>query len=165
MNRKRIILLLFLCYAFVAVVRLTAPFDIDNRDQAKQGLYVLDVVQRGSFILPFERGNPSRKPPLYNWVGAGLSVVLGGVTDFTIKLPTALSGLGVVIVTYLIAELLFSIEIGLFAGLVLILSYHFADLSFLARTDMMQCFFISPSRSTSSFFPTAREKRNRFTTS
>jgi 4-amino-4-deoxy-L-arabinose transferase-like glycosyltransferase len=34
-------------------------------------------------------------------------------------------------------------EVGLFAGLILILNYHFADLSFTARTDMMQCFFIS----------------------
>jgi hypothetical protein len=143
MTRRRILFLLLLCYGFVAVVRLTAPFDIDNRDQAKQSLYVLDIVQGGSLILPLERGNPSRKPPLYNWVGAGISVVLGGVTDFTIRLPAALSGLGVVIVTYLIAELLFSVEVGLFAGFVLILSYHFADLSFLARTDMMQCFFIS----------------------
>ena len=143
MTRRKIIFLLFLCYGLVALVRLTAPFDIDNRDQAKQSLYVLDIVQGGSLILPFERGNPSRKPPLYSWVGAGLSVLLGGITDFTIKLPAALSGLGVVIVTYLIAELLFSTEVGLFAGVILILSYHFADLSFLARTDMIQCFFIS----------------------
>ena len=143
MTRRKILLMLFVCYGLVAVLRLTAPFDIDNRDQAKQSLYVLDIVQGGSLILPLERGNPSRKPPLYNWVGAALSVVLGGVTDFTIKLPAALSGLGTVVVTYLIAELLFLIEVGLFAGLVLILSYHFADLSFLARTDMMQCFFIS----------------------
>jgi 4-amino-4-deoxy-L-arabinose transferase-like glycosyltransferase len=143
MNRRKTIFLLFLCYGFIAVVRLTAPFDIDDRDQAQQGLYVLDVVQRGAFILPFERGNPSTKPPFYNWVAAVLSIVLGGVTDFTIKLPAVLSGLGVVFVTYLLAEILFSMEVGLFAGLILILSYHFADLSFIARTDMMQCFFIS----------------------
>jgi 4-amino-4-deoxy-L-arabinose transferase-like glycosyltransferase len=127
----------------ITVIRLTAPSDIDNRDQVKQGLYILDVVQRGSFFLPVEHGHPSTKPPLYTWVAAAISLVLGGVTDFTIRLPAVLSGLGVVLVTYLIAELLFSAKVGLIAGLILILNYHFSDLSSIARTDMMQCFFIS----------------------
>ena len=143
MRRSTIIIILFLCYAMITVIRLTAPFDIDNRDQVKQGLYILDVVQRGSLFLPVEQGHPSTKPPFYTWVAAALSLVLGGVTDFTIRLPAVLSGLGVVLVTYLIAELLFSAEVGLFSGLILILNYHFSDLKLIARTDMMQCFFIS----------------------
>lgn len=143
MARKKIIILLILCYMFVALVQLVAPFDIDNRDQAMQGLYVLDVVQKGSFFLPTQCGQPTTKPPFYTWVAAAVSLALGKVTDFTIKLPAVFSGLGVVFITFLIAEMLFSKEVGLFAGLVLTLNVHFAYLSGIARTDMMLCLFIS----------------------
>ena len=144
MDRSKTIALLFVCYGLVAFFRLMAPSDIDVRDQAKQGLYVLDVVQKGSFFLPTERGSkPATKPPLYNWVAAVVSLAWGKVTDLTIKLPAVLSGLGVVLVTFLVSEMLFSKEVGLFAGLVLILNYHFTNLSCTARTDMMLCLFIS----------------------
>jgi len=144
MDRRKIVFLLFFCFVIVTVIRLTAPSDIDNRDQAKQGLYVLDVVQKGSFIIPNELGSrPSTKPPFYTWVAAGVSLVWGKVTDLTIRLPAVLSGLGVVIITFLLAEMLFSKEVGIFAGLILIVSGHFIELSTTARTDMMLCFFIS----------------------
>jgi len=144
MDRKRIIALLLLCYALLAVLRLTAPYDIDDRDQAKQGLYVLDVVQGVSFFLPTEHGaKPATKPSLYTWAAAGVSLMRGDVTDFTIKLPAVLCGFAVVIVTFLLGETLFSKEVGLFAGLVLILNYHFTNLSCTARTDMMLTLFIS----------------------
>ena len=144
MNRPHIFVVLLLCYALIALLRLTAPSDIDNRDQAKQGLYILDVVQGKSFFLPTQRGTePATKPPLYNWVAAGISVLWGKVDDLTIRLPSVLCGLGVVFITFLVGELLFSAKVGLLAGLILILNYHFANLCCIARTDMMLCFFIS----------------------
>lgn len=144
MDRRKIIALLFVCYGLVAGLRLTAPADIDIRDQAKQGLYVLDIVQKGSFFLPTERGSrPATKPPLYNWAGAVVSAALGTVSELAIKLPAVLSGLGVVIITFLVTEILFSKEVGLFASLVLILNFHFTNLSCTARTDMMFSFFVS----------------------
>jgi 4-amino-4-deoxy-L-arabinose transferase-like glycosyltransferase len=144
MDRKLIIVLLLVCYGLMVALRLTAPFDIDAHDQGKQGLYILDVVKRGSFFLPTERGTiPATKPPFYNWIAAGISVIWGDVTDLTIRVPAALSGVGVVLLTFLMAEMLFSKEVGLFAGLVLISSFHFAKLSTTARTDMMLCFLFS----------------------
>jgi 4-amino-4-deoxy-L-arabinose transferase-like glycosyltransferase len=119
MSPTKIILLLVLCYVFVALVQLTGPFDIDNRDQAFQGLYVIDVFQKGSFFLPTEYGShPATKPPLYTWAAAAVSLAYGKVTDLTIKLPAVFSGIGVVFITFFIAEMLFSREVGLSAGLV-----------------------------------------------
>jgi 4-amino-4-deoxy-L-arabinose transferase-like glycosyltransferase len=161
MDRRKTIALLFVCYGLVALFRLMAPSGIDSRDQAKQGLYILDVVQKGSFFLPIERGSkPATKPPLFNWAAAAVSLAWGKVTDLTIKLPAVLSGLGVVLVTFLVSETLFSKEAGLFAGLVLILNYHFTNLSCTARTDMMLCFF-SPFRSTFSSSRTGSMVKNR----
>ncbi len=133
-----------MCYALVVAVRLCAPSDIDNRDQAKQGLYVIDVVHNGKIFLPTMHGvEPATKPPLYNWIAAGVSLVWGDVTVTTIRLPAVLCGLVVVLMTFLIGEMLLSRLVGLFAGLALVCNYHFVTLACTARTDMMLCMFIT----------------------
>ena len=143
MNTTRCIALLVACYLLLAALRLTAPFDLDNRDQAKQGLYVLDVVQRGAIFLPTERGEkPASKPPLYNWAAALVSLAWGDVTDVTIRVPALVCGLGVALLTLQIGAMLLSRQAGLLAALMLLCSNHFALLAGIARTDMMLCFFI-----------------------
>ncbi len=144
MRRMKALALLFVCYAVVVLLRLTAPSEMDNRNQSTQGLYVIDVVKNGSFFLPtVQDDEPATKPPLYNWIAAAISLAWGDVTELTVKAPSVLSGLGVVIITFLVGETLFSLEVGVFAGLVLILSYHFTTLTSIVRTDMMLCFFVS----------------------
>lgn len=143
MDRRHSLLLLLVLYGILVTARLSAPYDIDTSDQAKQGLYVVDVVQKNSFFLPTCRGALATKPPLYNWVAACFSLMCGGVTDISIKLPAVLCGFGVVVVTFLLGERLFTRKVGLFAGLILMLNYHFIRLACTARTDMMLCFFIS----------------------
>ncbi len=144
LSAKKAILLLSVCYVCMTAMRLSAPYDLDAHAQDKQGLYILDVVQNGSVFLPMERGEePATKPPLYNWIGAGFSLLWGDVTDFTVKLPAIISGLGVVVLTFLLGERCFSRTVGLFSGLILMLNFHFVRLSCTARTDMMQCFFIT----------------------
>ncbi|UCD70746.1 MAG: hypothetical protein JSW70_06995 [Syntrophobacterales bacterium] len=89
--REKIIALLFLRYVSVPVLRLSAPFDIDDHGQAKQVLYILDVEQKGSFFFPTERCTKHANIPfLYNWVAAGISLAWGRVTDTTIKLSAVL---------------------------------------------------------------------------
>ena len=144
MNRKATLTLLCVCYALAVAVRLCAPSDIDNRDQAKQGLYVIDVVHNGKIFLPTMHGvEPATKPPLYNWIAAGVSLVWGDITVTTIRIPAVLCGLAVVLMTFLIGETLLSGRVGLFAGLALICNYHFITLACTARTDMMLCMFIT----------------------
>ncbi|MCD6288817.1 MAG: glycosyltransferase family 39 protein, partial [Candidatus Hydrogenedentes bacterium] len=79
----------------------------------------------------------------YNWAAVAVSLVFGGVTDFSIRLPSILCGMGVVILTFLIGKRMFSTKVGLWAGLILTASFHFIRVSCLARTDMMLCFFIT----------------------
>ncbi len=143
MGRRQSLLLLLVLYGILVTLRLSAPYDIDTSDQAKQGLYVVDVVQKNSFFLPTCRGDLATKPPLYNWVAACFSFMFGGVTDISIKLPAVLCGFGVVVVTFLLGGMLFTRKVGLFAGLVLILNVHFIKLACTARTDMMLCLFVS----------------------
>ena len=79
MTRTKAILLVVACYVVVAAVRLTAPANINTRDQARQGMYVLDILERGTFFLPYDHsdGKPATKPPLYNWAAAAVSLAGG----------------------------------------------------------------------------------------
>jgi hypothetical protein len=144
LSRRNALLLLVAWYVAAVAVRLGAPSDLDNRDQAKQGLYVIDVVYNGNYILPTVNDiEPATKPPLYNWVAAGISLVYGDVTELTIRLPSVLCGFAVVLLTFLIGEMLISGRVGLFGGFVLVSNHHFVTLACTARTDMMLCLLIS----------------------
>jgi len=123
--------------------RLTFPDNLDDMGQSQQGLYVLDILQNRRFMLPREKGEiPASKPPLYNWVAAGLSRALGGASETTIKLPAVLSAAGVVAATVRLGAALFSVPAGALAGLVLLSTYHFTRLSVIARTDMMLALWV-----------------------
>ncbi|MBL7223291.1 MAG: hypothetical protein ISS72_05540 [Candidatus Brocadiae bacterium] len=65
MQRRSALALLTAAYAVLSIARLTAPLDLDNRDQARQGLYIIDIMQRGAWFHPYERGmtRPATKPP------------------------------------------------------------------------------------------------------
>src|SRR5262249_51417944 len=53
-RRPVLILLALLPMALAVGVRLAAPENLDANDQAKQALYVLDIWERGTWILPRE---------------------------------------------------------------------------------------------------------------
>jgi 4-amino-4-deoxy-L-arabinose transferase-like glycosyltransferase len=124
--------------ALVVLVRLLGPGDLDNNDQAKQALYVLDILDNGNWILPLERGFQfASKPPLYAWLAALSSVALGGVSALTCQLPSVLASLGSVYLLFRIGAERWSPRVGLFAAAMFASSHTVVDLSIHVRPDMV----------------------------
>ncbi len=89
----------------VLLCRGVGPDDPDSNDQGQQALYVLDIWQNGNWILPMEQGiYPLNKPPLYYWMATLFSLLTGGPTLLSCRLPSALA-------TLLTAWLIFRIAI------------------------------------------------------
>ena len=61
MNRRALLMLALVFYGAVVGIKLAAPGALLDRDQARQGLYVLDITQGGSPFLPYQ---PVEKPLL-----------------------------------------------------------------------------------------------------
>ena len=61
-----------------------------------------------------------QKPPLYYWAVAGASAVCGKVTNLTVRLPSAVSLVVLVVVVYFLGKALVSVRTGFIAALVLV---------------------------------------------
>jgi 4-amino-4-deoxy-L-arabinose transferase-like glycosyltransferase len=69
--------------------------EIFRKGEAREALVVTAMLAQRDPVLPRRNGTdiPS-KPPLFHWMGAAASVVGGGPSDATIRLPSALCAAG-----------------------------------------------------------------------
>lgn len=95
---------------------------------------------KGQWLVPTVNGDLyTDKPILYFWLVLLGAKLLGGVTEWTVRLPAALGGLGFVAATYLIARDLFTARVGLIAAVVLATSMRLLWEARWAHVDTVFC--------------------------
>src|SRR5438128_4987599 len=99
-------------------------FDLGGRvlatnDEARFPMMARDIVSNGHWLLPEISGVPMlNKPPLHAWLIALGAWPTGAVSQRTAVVPSFLGALGLVAVTYWIAQRVFGVGAGLAAGLI-----------------------------------------------
>lgn len=107
-------------------------------DEARYALLARNMVVTGDWLVP-RLGDEvhMEKSPLFIWAIAALS--LGGrqVTELTAVLPSALSGIGGVAATFVLARRLFGPRAGLLSAFVLVATWGYFWHARMALADMM----------------------------
>ncbi len=105
-----------------------------------------EALADGHWLVPYYNGAVyTIKPPLYPWLIALVSVPAGDVTEFTARLPSALSALGMVLIVYLLGKDIFSRRVGLLAALILASSPNIYKSACMVRIDMPLALFTTAS--------------------
>ncbi len=127
-----LILLLVVLSAALALYR-TADRDLFTAHEARAARVARHMLESDTW--PPERPSPwlvpqfspdappglaYQKPPLYYWAVAAASAACGEVTNVTVRLPSAVSLVVLVVVTYYLGKVLISVRTGFIAGLVLL---------------------------------------------
>ncbi|MBI2985914.1 MAG: glycosyltransferase family 39 protein [Deltaproteobacteria bacterium] len=100
------------------------------------------MFAKGEWIIPTVNGDLyTDKPILYFWLVLLGSKLAGGVNEWTVRLPSALSALGLVLTTYALGRDLFGARIGYIAAIVLATSARVLWEARWAHTDMTFTFF------------------------
>lgn len=134
----RRILTLVLLFALLLALRVTGPSDLLEGAQPKQVGYVMDILIRGNWLLQYEvTGEVATKPPLYNWLAAGICLLFGTEAEWAMRLPSLLSGIGLLVCLYYLTKRQFDERVAFYAVLACIASHHFSKLTWFARTDML----------------------------
>ena len=81
-------------------------------------------------------------PPLVYWAGSLSSALLGGMNQFTLRLPSALAAVGLVLLTCAVGSRWYDEKTGLWAGFLLLTFSQFVLEAVGYRTDMLFSFFI-----------------------
>lgn len=117
----RLLLLLALA-SYVVFLRLGDP-DIVTSSEGQRATAPIEMIHSGDYIIPTINYEPYLlKPPLIYWMVAMSYKITGVINPWTARLPTALSGIVLVIVFYLIATQFFGRELSLVASLMLLVS-------------------------------------------
>lgn len=100
-TEKSIWQLTFLLLAFGYLLHLgTQPLYLE---EPRRAFITMELLSNNNWIVPTLWGLPYyNKPPFFNWILIGSTVLLGGMNEWTLRLPT-------VLFTWLIAGLLYGI--------------------------------------------------------
>ena len=82
------------------------------------------------------------KPPLPTWLAAVSVMLLGGVSEVAVRLPSVLAGLGVVLIVAGLSAWWFGPTVGFLAGLIQASTVYMITYSRLAESDIVLALFV-----------------------
>ena len=143
-TRQIVVGLFFLCCLLYFLDLGRIPFY--NYEESKEALIVWEMVNGGGWILPLRNGTElPLKPPLFHWIGAFFSLVVGQVNEFWVRFPSALFATATVLSTFFFGRAVWNWRIGLLAALILTTSPEWVRWSIYARSDIVLLFFLTAS--------------------
>jgi 4-amino-4-deoxy-L-arabinose transferase-like glycosyltransferase len=102
------------------------------------------MFTKGEWIIPTVNGDLyTDKPILYFWFVLAASRLTGSVTELTVRLPAALSAVGLVLTIYFLSRDFFTAKIGFMAALILATSARVFWEGRWAHTDMLLAFLLT----------------------
>lgn len=102
-----------------------------------------EMLASGNFLDIYYNYEPRfNKPPMMYWLIA-LMGQLFGLNEATVRLPSALAGVGTVYLVYRIGQLLDSRELGIWAALVMAFSFQFTINARYATPEIVLTFFLT----------------------
>ncbi len=115
---------------------------LNEPDEGRYAEIAREMAASGDWLIPTLNGfEHFQKPPLFYWATAA-SMKVFGCNEWAARLPSALAGLGTVILTSLIARKLFSPAAAVHAAVVLVSGVEFFALARLVTPDMTMSFWI-----------------------
>jgi len=118
------------------LLRLLLAPPIWNRGEAREGLVVQGIVHNQQWILPLRNGELPSKPPLFHWIAASATLLVGE-SDFSTRLPSAIGASVMVVVTFLLGRAMAGKRTSWLAVGALLGTYDFWHSAGQARVDMI----------------------------
>ena len=114
---------------------------LTDRDEGSNAEAAREMVETGDWISPTLNYQPRfAKPVFIYWLTSG-AYTLFGVSEFTARLPSALFGVGLIVLQYLFLARLRGPTVGLFGALMLLLNLEIVVIGRMALTDSVLIFF------------------------
>jgi 4-amino-4-deoxy-L-arabinose transferase-like glycosyltransferase len=129
----------------IAVFLLAATYfspEIWQHGEAREALVVQDIVNHQRWILPLRNSDLPSKPILYHWIAASFAIATG-LSDFVIRLPSAIAAMFLLWATYALGASAADRKTGLLAAGILATTFEFWDSGTEARVDMLFSAFVA----------------------
>ncbi|MGA2737894.1 MAG: glycosyltransferase family 39 protein [Bryobacteraceae bacterium] len=136
----------FTILAILSAILVLAPLrtgDLTGYDDAQYAHIAKDILRTGDWLVPHSNGEPAlENPPLLEWMEASLFAPFG-FSDALARLPSALCGLGVILLVYWLARHLTGDSYtAILAMFVMATSFYFLKYTARGMTDVPFTFFV-----------------------
>jgi len=138
--KKKYFLILVFLGGLVFLNNLGAR-DLWEPDETRYAVVAREMKETGDWIVPRLNGVVySEKPPLFFWLVNGSTLLLGD-NEFANRLPSALAGLVIVLVTFFFGARLFNLRTGFLTSLVLLTGFFLPQISRWVMLDSLFTMF------------------------
>lgn len=132
--------------ALAAAVNLPGISDqpFYTKGEPREAMVVWEMAHDGGVVLPLRNGTeiPS-KPPFFHWLGLVSSKLLGGVSELSVRLPSAVLATAGTVAVYAFGAWTGRLRSGALAATSLLLSFEWLRAARSARVDMTLTFFLT----------------------
>lgn len=114
-----------------------------SKGEPREAIVALSMLESGNWVLPVNYGaDIAYKPPFLYWSIAVVSTLLGGVTEYASRLPSALAFLAMQLVFFSFMARRKGVTTAFLASLLLLSSFEVHRAAVACRVDMVQVSFI-----------------------
>lgn len=114
-----------------------------SKGEPREAIVAYTMLESGNWILPTNYGvEIAYKPPFLYWAIAVVSSILGGVTEFSSRMPSALAFLAMQLVFFSFVAKRKDIKTAFLTSILLLSSFEVHRAAVACRLDMLQVSFI-----------------------
>ena len=114
-----------------------------SKGEPREAIVAYSMLESGNWILPVNYGTDiAYKPPFFYWAIAAVSSLLGGVTEYSSRLPSALAFLAMQLVFFTFIAKRKDVKTAFLASILLLSSFEVHRAALACRVDMVQVSFI-----------------------
>lgn len=134
--------LILLFGALIFLVNI-GGYPLYTKGEPREAVTILDIYNGGGVVLPMRAGvEVPSKPLLMHWLGALASVAMGGVSEASVRLPSAILAIAGMLVCYLYVRQLFDPLAAVISALILGTTFQYVQAGTGARVDTTLTFFM-----------------------
>lgn len=110
-----------------------------SKGEPREAIVALSMLESGNWILPVNYGTDiAYKPPFLYWCIAAVSSLMGGVTEYSSRLPSALAFLAMQLVFFSFIAKRKGVKTAFLASILLLSSFEVHRAAVACRVDMVQ---------------------------
>lgn len=128
------------CLLFLPFIGLT---DFNTKGEPREAVVALSMLDTGNWVLPENNGGDiAYKPPMFHWAVAAFSAFVGGVNEYTSRLPSAVALIAMVVACYCFYARRRGAAVALLAALITMTNFEVHRAAGNCRVDMVLTLFI-----------------------
>ena len=126
----------------IAATLMLLPFlglaDFNTKGEPREAVVALSMLKEGNWILPVNNGmDIPYKPPFFHYCIALLSLLCGGINEYTSRLPSALALIALTVSCFVFYRRRMSTTVALSGALLLLTSFEVHRAGVNCRVDMV----------------------------